>query len=183
MLEHFKNEKAYKKSWDLRCKETLNYFRNELIKSKSIAVYGCGPSQTFENLLIAEKQELNIYSSDLVEWNDSVKTINLDVDDLGNDCEIGVLLGVLEFLKSPNDIFNKLSKSHKKIIISYTTVKHKKASVVDYENEIIERVNSRFINHLTLEELLQIADDRYILESSKRCKAFPSQILMCFTKR
>lgn len=117
------------------------------VSDLSYTEYGCGPFSPFTS--IANQYFKNGYRADIKKWDENVIECDLNKN-IGNipKSNIGVLSGVIEYLTSPESIFEKLGSIHNRLLLSY-------APYIDGELEK-RCIKKGWRNHYNLYDFIQI---------------------------
>ena len=100
--------------------------------------------------------DLKTLALDLKKWDDY--TISIDLDKTSEQAPlstVGVLSGVMEYLKSPSDTLTILSKKHQYLLLSYRIFQFKSdSSIESYSKALSDRAKKGWKNHMSLEACL-----------------------------
>lgn len=158
----------YHDSWAQRNSTLLNLLESVGIKidELSFSEYGCGPNKPFE-VELRKRYQSKVISLDMNIWDQRTIAIDLDMPDMPQTphSDIGVLSGVVEYLKSPLMTFSKLRQKHQYLLFSYRIFQFDPAGPVEnYSKVLSDRAKKGWKNHLSIEEILKSTESfGYIL--------------------
>lgn len=156
--ERWQNSQSFLGAWEARNEKLLNLLERSGVTTTgfSFSEYGCGPNKPFSTL-IKKKTNLEIIALDLKKWDDHTIKIDLDsAPENAPETTIGVLSGVVEYLKSPSETLEYLSHKHQYILLSYRIFQFDPAGSIETHSErLSDRARKGWRNHLSIEDFLR----------------------------
>jgi hypothetical protein len=156
---HWREASSYPEWWIERSGLLVDLVKKSPFAEEisSFSEYGCGPNKPFKNSLRSHGISAPCHSLDLRAWDEDTIAINLDAakaEDLP-DSHCGVLSGVIEYLKQPDEALRRLSSKHPFLLFSYCYAQLPDMKRVDDKVKLLaERSGRGWRNHLSIEELV-----------------------------
>lgn len=189
----WRDTKRYREIWAQRNAEMAELLSSCVPEIQSLAVFGCGPYQSFEHSFKSLQPEARVTSFDLKAWNHDVIEFDLCRQPLKEaglfDCI--VLSGVLEFVDILS-IFREFSSISKFILFSYTPLNPPRPRSAltrtmlasfegGKENSIVGRLQGRIAagwkNHFTIDKIVEEMAPFGYFASVRRSNSMASQVI------
>jgi hypothetical protein len=138
--EYWQDPASYPQDWELRSVQAARFVEPGV----SVLDIGCGPHMALRQHL---PRNCVYVPADLFAWTSEVRHIDVDADRFPvGEFGCAMLLGVIEYLRSPDLVFRFAKRHTRSMVVSYC---HPRAAANSPERERVGWVNSFTIEALT----------------------------------